>query len=128
MKMKAMPVVLPKPASASALSSGSGSPTDRQHLVILTVNETGGYYLGTRPIEPETLGAELNAHAVVDPHAIVVLNIAKSQTAQTLIRIMDVVNRVHTPDNQPVAALMATEPVDKNGNALTVAPFSSGAK
>lgn len=124
-KMKAMPVAIPRPAPPSSVGA---SATDRQHLVILTVNDAGGYYIGTRSIPPVTLGAELNARAAADPHAIVVLNIARSQTAQTLINIMDVVNRVHTPDNQPVAALMATEPVDKNGNALTVPPFPNGAK
>ena len=124
-KMKAMSVSLPRGVSAS---SPAASATDKAHLVILTVSDAGGYYLGVRPIQPETLGAELQARAAADPRAVVVLNVAKSQTAQTLIKLMDVVNRVRTPDGQPVTALLATEPVDKNGRALVVPPFPNGAK
>ena len=124
-KMKAMSVALPKSTPANAAAA---SATDKAHLVILTVSDAGGYYVGVRPIQPETLSAELQARAASDPHAIVVLNVAKSQTAQTLIKLMDVVNRVRTPDGQPVTALLATEPVDKNGRALVVPPFPNGAK
>ncbi len=97
--------------------------TDQRHLVILTVSDAGGYYLGTRRIAPEALGPDLDARAASDPHAVVVLNVAKSQTAQTLIKIMDAVNRVRTPNGQPVTALMATEPVDQTGHALIVPPL-----
>ncbi len=125
-RMKAMSVALPKNTPPAAANSSGES--DRQHLVILTVSDAGGYYLGTRPVAPESLGAALQTRAASDPHAVVVLNVAKSQTAQTLIKIMDVVNRVRTPDGQPVTALMATEPVDQNGRALTVPPLPSEAK
>ncbi len=74
-RMKAMSLTLPRPASSSA--AAASSPTDSQHLVILTVSDAGGYYIGTRPIAPETLSAELAARSAADPHAIVVLNIAK---------------------------------------------------
>ena len=124
-RMKAMTVALPKNAPADAANSSGGGTADRQHLVILTVNDTGGYYLGTRRVAAETLEADLQARAATDPHSVVVLNIAKSQTAQTLIKIMDAVNRVRTPDGLPVTALMATEPVDQNGRALTVPSLPS---
>jgi len=126
-RMKAMSVALPRntpPAGANA-STGTAS-ADRHHLVILTVSDAGGYYLGTRRVAPEMLGPALQARASSDPHTVVVLNVAKSQTAQTLIKIMDAVNRVRTPDGQPVTALMATEPVDQTGHALTVPPLPSG--
>ena len=126
-RMKAMTVVLPRNTPPAAANSPAGTaPADRQHLVILTVSETGGYYLGTRRVAPETLGTALDARAAADPHAVVVLNIAKSQTAQTLIKIMDAVARVRTPDGNQVTALMATEPVDQTGHALTVPPLPSG--
>ncbi len=124
-RMKAMTVALPKNAPPAAANSSVGGASDQRHLVILTVNDAGGYYLGTRRVAPETLGSALQARAVSDPHSVVVLNIAKSQTAQTLIKVMDAVNRVRTPDGQPVTALMATEPVDQNGRALTVPPLPS---
>ena len=120
-RMKAMTVALPRNASPAAADSPAGAAaTDPRHLVILTVSDVGGYYLGTRRIAPEALGPALNARAASDPRAVVVLNVAKSQTAQTLIKIMDAVNRVRTPNGQPVTALMATEPVDQTGHALIV--------
>ena len=126
-RMKAMTVVLPRNTPPAAANAPVGNAAaDRQHLVILTVSDAGGYYLGTRRIAPEALGTDLQARATSDPHAVVVLNVAKSQTAQTLIKIMDAVNRVRTPDGQPVSALMATEPVDQTGHALTVPPLPSG--
>jgi biopolymer transport protein ExbD len=127
-RMKAMTVALPRNTPPAANVSTGAASADRQHLVILTVSDAGGYYLGTRRVAPETLGPALQARASSDPHAVVVLNVAKSQTAQTLIKIMDAVNRVHTPDGQPVTALMATEPVDQTGHALTVPPLPSGSQ
>jgi biopolymer transport protein ExbD len=122
-RMKALAVALPKNTPPSAANASSGETPDRSHLVILTVSDIGGYYVGTRRVAPESLGAALQARAASDPHSVVVLNLAKSQTAQTLIQVMDTVNRVRTPDGQPVTALMATEPVDQNGRALTVPPL-----
>ena len=125
-RMKAMTLALPRNTPPAANTPTGAASADRQHLVVLTVSDAGGYYLGTRRVAPETLGAALQTRATADPHAVVVLNVAKSQTAQTLIKIMDAVNRVRTPDGQPVTALMATEPVDQTGHALTVPPLPSG--
>ncbi len=125
-RMKAMTVALPRNTPPGANAPAGAASGDRQHLVILTVSDAGGYYLGTRRVAPDALGTALQARATSDPHAVVVLNVAKSQTAQTLIKIMDAVNRVRTPDGHPVTALMATEPVDQTGHALTVPPLPSG--
>jgi len=127
-RMKAMSVALPRNAPPAAANASATASADSKHLVILTVSDAGGYYLGTRRVTPESLGVALQARASADPHAVVVLNVAKSQTAQTLIKIMDAVNRVRTPDGQPVTALMATEPVDQTGHALTVPPLPSGSQ
>ena len=124
-RMKALAVALPKntpPTSGHAASAQTPAP---EHLVVLTVSAAGGYYVGMRRVTPDGVGAALQARAASDPQSVVVLNIAKSQTAQTLIQIMDAVNRVRTPAGQPVTALMATEPVDQNGRALTVPPLPS---
>jgi len=127
-RMKAMTVALPRNTPSAASASTGAASAGRQHLVILTVSDAGGYYLGTRRVTPESLGAALQARASSDSQAVVVLNVAKSQTAQTLIKIMDTVNRVRSPDGQPVTALMATEPVDQTGHALTVPPLPGGSQ
>ena len=123
-RMKAMSVALPK-NTPSPVSAGGGGGSS--HLVVLTVSDAGGYYVGTRRVSPETLGAALSARAATDPQAVVVLNLAKSRTAQTLISVMDAVNQVRTPAGQPVTALMATEPVDATGHALSAPPISAPA-
>jgi len=113
-RMKALPVALPR----SAAETAAGQATDPRHLTVLTVSDSGGYYIGERSVNPAELSARLGARASSDPQTVIVLNVAKSQTAQTLIKVMDVVNRVRTPDGRPVKALMATEPIDKTGHAL----------
>ena len=113
-RMKALPIALPRSAAGSA----GGQATDPRHLTVLTVSDTGGYYVGERSVDPAGLAAMLAARASTDPETVIVLNVAKSQTAQTLITVMDVVNRVRTSDGRPVKALMATEPIDKTGHAL----------
>ena len=115
-KMKAMSVELPKNSPQRAASTG-GAQT-RPHTVIVTVSDAGGYFLGRTPINPSALGAVVQSRAQADPQAVFVLNLAKSQTTQTLIKIMDVLNRVPTTDGQHVHTLIATEPVDKDGRAL----------
>lgn len=115
-KMRAMSVELPKNSPSSSAAS-TGAQT-RSHTVILTVNDAGGYFLGRRSITPDTLAASLQSRVQADPQAVIVLNLAKTQTTQTLIKIMDVLNHVQTPDGRRVHALIATEPVDQDGRAL----------
>lgn len=119
-KMKAMHVELPKNSPRQAASAGDART--RPHTVILTVSDTGGYYVGRTPISPSALGSIVQARVQADPEAVFVLNLAPSQTTQTLINIMDVLNRVPTPDGQRVHTLIATEPVDKDGRALAASP------
>jgi len=119
-KMKAMGVEMPKNSPQRAASTGDAGT--RPHTVILTVSDAGGYYLGRAPINPNALDADVQARLKADPQAVFVLNLAKSQTTQTLIKIMDVLNRVRTPDGRGVHALIATEPVDKDGRALAAPP------
>ena len=118
-KMRAMSVAVPKSAPTQANGASAGGAR-RPSTIILTVTETGAYYLNkdrTSP-DPASLGTALQAHLAADPHAVVVLNFAKSQTTQSLISVMDTVNRIKTSSGQSVPVLIATEPIDKEGRAI----------
>ncbi len=113
-RMKAIPVHLPQNSAGGA----AGAASRPAHTVILTVTDGGGYYVNRAPIAPGDLGAVLQGQVAADPQAVVVLNLSKSQTTQTLIGVLDTLNAVQTPSGQAVRALIATEPVDLDGHAL----------
>jgi biopolymer transport protein ExbD len=115
-RMRAMSVALPKngaPAAAAANGSGTGD-------LILTLTDTGDYYLGKQRLGPD--GASLQAGLAdrlqnATPRD-VVLNLGKQQTAQSLVTVMDILNRARTASGKDVPVLIATEPVDQDGHAL----------
>src|ERR1700760_2926417 len=84
-RMKALPIALPK----SAADTAAGQATDPRHLAVLTVSDSGGYYIGEQSVNPAELSDRLGARALADPQTVIVLNVAKSQNAQTLIKVMD---------------------------------------
>jgi len=115
-KMKGMSVALPRnaPAAATAASGQGGQPAN----VILTVTDQGSYYLNTSPIDPGALAREMQARVNSMPNTTIVLNVAKTQSQQSLIRILDTLAQIRDPGGQQVKALIATEPVDVHGRAL----------
>ncbi len=74
-----------------------------------------------------------------DANTIIIVNVDKTRKVQEVINVMDAVNGVKlppaamTPDNNAPAVMIATTPVDANGNAVsdasatpsTTAPSSS---
>ena len=123
-RMRAIAVALPKnsPASASATNPGSVSGGD----LILTLTEGGDYYLGKTRLgaDPQALQAALADRLQKSTPRDVVLNLGKQQSTQSLVGVMDVLNRARTATGKDVPVLIATEPVDQDGRAL---PASSPA-
>ena len=113
-RMKALPVALPRGAASAAAAAGP----DQMHPVVLTVTDTSRYFVNRVQTSPDALSQMLQARITADPKAVIVLNFSKAQTTQNLIRVMDMVNKVHTPSGDSVKALLATEPIDKDGRAL----------
>ncbi|HET6384705.1 MAG TPA: biopolymer transporter ExbD [Armatimonadota bacterium] len=119
--MKGLNTELPRASSAKA----AGGQPDHSHDLILTVNPRDRYYLNTTRIDPGSLETGLRSRLAADPNMVVVLNLAKDQNTQTLIRVMDTLNLIRTPDGGAIHALIATEPVDLHGRA--VSPAGTGA-
>ncbi len=125
-RMKAMQIELPKgiPPSTQAALGTAGRPRP----LILTVTDTGNYYLGTTRLHVNNLDAAITQQIAASPKSVVVLNLAKSLSTQTLINVMDTVHKLKTPTGDPIPLLIATEPVDKNGRALSGAPALNGSE
>jgi len=119
-RMRAISVALPKTSSAA---SGSAAGAASSNL-ILTVPNTGGYFLGKQRVgaNPNALQSALTTQLQARSTRAVVLNFGKGQTYQTLIGVMDIVNKARAASGQPVPVLIATEPIDQNGRALLPTP------
>lgn len=117
-KMKAMPTSLPKNVAQGHVAGAQKSVSGNDDTVIVTVNDAGRYFVGKQAISADDLSDTIQSKVAAQPKSVVVLNLSKGQTTQTLIDIMDKVNRIKTPTGQSVPALIATEPVDINGHAV----------
>ncbi|BDI31810.1 hypothetical protein CCAX7_38610 [Capsulimonas corticalis] len=115
-RMRAIAVALPKNSPPSAAASGGAGGAD----LILTLTERGDYYLGKQRLgsDPQALQAALTDHLRNAAPRDVVLNLGKQQTTQSLVGVMDVLNRARTATGKDVPVLIATEPVDQEGHAL----------
>lgn len=113
-RLRGANVTLPAPASANS-AKGAGAT---QPKLILSVTEKGGYFLNTKKVEREGLQSSLQAQVSAHPNAVVVVNMAKTQTTQNLIDVLDTINKVTTPSGGPAQVLIATEPVDEQGQPL----------
>ena len=110
-KMKGMGVSLPRNATAES------RPPPR---LIVSVYKDGDWYLGLQKIEPSTLQGLLQSRVTADPESVVVVNVDKQQSVQTLVNVMDAVNSVKKPDGDAAAVMISTSFVDpKTGNAVT---------
>jgi biopolymer transport protein ExbD len=115
-RMRAMAIALPKNSPAATVAAGKAQGGD----LILTMTNGGDYYLGKQRVgpDPSALQGALTTRLRSAPPRDVVLNLGKLQTTQSLIHVMDLLNRAQAASGRTVPALIATEPVDQNGRAL----------
>ena len=118
-RMKGVSMALPRGGAAqgTGANSGSGGPSK----LVVTVTPKGEFFVGKQKIARENFKGALSNAIARRPDSIVILNVAKSQNAQSLIDVIDSVNTVASPSGQPLQILIATEPVDASGNALAPA-------
>jgi biopolymer transport protein ExbD len=109
-KMKGMGVALPTESSSRMGSFGSKGTAPS--TLVVTVTDSGEYYVNKKKIVPSELQAALQYGINANNSAVVVMNIAKSQTTQQLINAMDAANRVVSPTGKPVPVMIATEKID----------------
>lgn len=108
-KMKGMGVSLPKASTAAE------TPPTRY---IVTVDKTGRLYLNLDRIDLGLLGTALQNRIAANPDGVIVVNVEKTQSVQTLINVMDAVNGVRKPNGEPAAVMIATTPINARGESL----------
>ena len=108
-KMNGMDVSLPK---------DSNSPDQKPPpQAVVTVDNSGTYYLDKTPVEPAQLAPEMQSRLDIKPDTVFIVNVDKQRPTQDIITVMDAVNTVKIPGrpNDPVGVMIATEAVSANG-------------
>ena len=116
-RMKGVSMVLPRGGAGqgnAGANAGNGGPSK----LVVTVTPKGEFFVGRQKVGRENFKGTLEDAVKRRPDSVVILNVAKSQNAQSLIDVIDSVNTVASPSGQPLQILIATEPVDANGNVL----------
>jgi biopolymer transport protein ExbD len=117
-RMKGVNMALPRQGNANQQDGGASGTGAAK--VVVTVNARGEYFIGRRKVAPGEFKSQMGAALARTPDAVVILNVAKTQSAQNLIDVIDSVNTTVSPSGKPLQLLIATEPVDAEGNALPV--------
>ena len=117
-KFRGVTLGLPTNASASTRALSNRAPAGEPSKLVVTVTDAGQYYINRSPVAAATLQGQLQGEVNARRDVVVIVNVARTQTAQSLINVMDAVQRVSTPDNSPLRVLIATEPTDLDGFAL----------
>ncbi|RYX85978.1 biopolymer transporter ExbD [bacterium] len=103
------------PAGQNGKSTAGTGETPK---LIVSVTNSGAYFLNKKSISRQTLQKSLQDEVSARSNAVVVVNMAKNQTTQTLVDVLDSINKVRTPSGAPAPVLIATEPVDNEGRAI----------
>ena len=120
-RMKGVSMALPRQGGA-AKGTGTNESNVGGSKLVVTVTPKGEYFVGRQKVGRDNFKGALTNAITRRPDTVVILNVAKSQNAQSLIDVIDSVNTVESPSGQPLQILIATEPVDASGNALKPAP------
>ncbi|BDI30115.1 biopolymer transporter ExbD [Capsulimonas corticalis] len=92
-------------------SAAAGAPGKTPARMTLSVAPDGRYYLNARPIAPADMPTALQQELARRPGAAVVVNVAPTQSTQTLISVMDIVNETMTRAGSSAPIVIATERV-----------------
>ena len=115
-KLQGADVALP---AARASGNGGGGQT-KGNTLVLSVTAGNEFFLNKSKVARDQLAPALQNAVDNQPNAVVVVNMAKTQTAQTLIDVMEALNSVKGRGDQAPSVLIATEPVDAStGSAPT---------
>ena len=128
-KFRGMRLALPTSAAAASRASAEKARLGPPGKLIVTVTAGGQFFLNRSPIQEAGLRQALQAALNMRPNSYIVVNVAKVQTTQSLINVMDSIQRVSPPLGQPLEVLIATEPIDLEGNAVGApqkAPTTAG--
>ncbi|BCM91939.1 hypothetical protein IAD21_03817 [Abditibacteriota bacterium] len=112
-RMRGANVSLP----AGSGGKGAVTPGEAPKLVV-SVTTNGTYFLNKKAISRQTLQSSLQDEVSARANSVVVVNMAKNQTTQTLVDVLDSINKVKTPAGVSAPVLIATEPVDTEGRPI----------
>lgn len=124
-KMKGSNVALPTNTPPQSVSAPTASQAAAMSKFVVTVNDKGEYFINKNRTDAAALAGDLQTGLKARPGAVVIINVAKSQTTQNLISVMDAVNRAAPPGAGPLQVMIATEPVDADGMAIRGGKASS---
>jgi biopolymer transport protein ExbD len=93
--------------------------------VVLSVSPSGGYFVGSDKSTVTDWETRLRAKLIAQPQSIVVLNVAPNQRTQTLIGMMDRVNRVIQGAHSTAQVLVVTPRVAAPAHGSQEAPHVS---
>jgi biopolymer transport protein ExbD len=98
-KMNGLPLGVPR------VNHGSTAPPPS---LVLAVTPAGHYFVGDDRTTPTDWESLLRARLIAHPRSIVVLNVAPMQRTQTLVSLMDRVNRIIQDAHSPAQMLIVT--------------------
>jgi biopolymer transport protein ExbD len=108
-KMNGMGVSIPKLAQTPPEQKTPPKPPKRY---IVTMDKEGRTFINLTIVPLEQIGHRLQGLIASDPEGTIVVNVAREQTVQKLVDVMDRVNIVTTPKGTPATVIVATSPVD----------------
>jgi biopolymer transport protein ExbD len=114
-KLNGANVDLPTASASQANKTASAAPSNRAVISLSTKNEL---FIDKTPISRLGLENAALARLKRQPNAVFVVNISKTQNTQSLIDIMDALGEVGKSAGKTPTILIATEPLDLNGNPI----------
>jgi biopolymer transport protein ExbD len=123
-KLQGADVALP---AARASGKGAATGQTKGNTLVLSVTAGNEFFLNKSKVARDQLASALQNAVNGQPNAVVVVNMAKTQTAQTLIDVMEALNSVKGRGDQAPSVLIATEPVEASTGRVSAgsAPKSS---
>ena len=117
-KLNGANVDLPTANAAQAKATGTVSPSNR---AVISLSGKDELFIDKSRISRLGLENAALARLKRQPDAVFIVNISKTQNTQSLIDIMDALGEVGKSAGKTPTVLIATEPLDLNGNPLKTA-------
>jgi biopolymer transport protein ExbD len=83
------------------------------------MDKDGRTFINLTEVSLGQLGHTLQGYITRDPEGTIVVNVAKEQTVQKLVDVMDRVNIVTTPKGTPATVIVATSPIDPKADSAS---------
>jgi biopolymer transport protein ExbD len=114
-KLNGANVDLPTASASQANKTATVAPSNRAVISLSGKNEL---FIDKTPLSRLGLENAALARLKRQPNAVFVVNISKTQNTQSLIDIMDALGEVGKSAGKTPTILIATEPLDLNGNPI----------